>query len=103
MTEMAFLKSGQFNCDGTQLFNVILWEYNKSLANLANFTKSPNLIHQTFCNSTTINISISIFLPNFCPILALVALKPTVKFNFTQHFQLRMYAVFISSRTTKLG
>ena len=31
---------------------------------LVNFTKLPNFIHQTFCNSTTI-ISILIFWPNF--------------------------------------
>ena len=36
----------------------------KSLANLVNFTKSPNFIHQTSCNSTTI-VSILMFSPNF--------------------------------------
>ena len=36
----------------------------KSLANLANFTKSPNFIRQTSYNSTTI-VSIVTFSPNF--------------------------------------
>ena len=40
-----------------------VWQ-EKSLANLANFTKSPNFIHQTSYNSTTI-ISVLMFSPNF--------------------------------------
>ena len=36
----------------------------KSLANLANFTKSPNFIRQTSYNSTTV-VSIVTFRPNF--------------------------------------
>ena len=40
----------------------VWWE--KSLVNLANFTKSPNFICQTSYNSTTI-VSILTFLPNF--------------------------------------
>ena len=33
------------------------------MANLVNFTKSPNFTHQTFCNCTNI-ISVLMFLPN---------------------------------------
>ena len=40
-----------------------VWQ-EKSLANLVNFTKSPNFIRQTSYNSTTI-VSILTFSPNF--------------------------------------